>query len=271
MPSATTRVVTPPHRFYMGFPATLIAASQKGERKLMNPVPGWYDDGQSTYRWWDGSAWTHHVGSPPTPPHDLLVTDCVAPTHPGVLRTYKTAIASVSVGAFALLLVVALSAAIVVMGTPRDDEARMEASLNAWVDAVNENDFERFKELSHPQMWATNNSSARISFETARRHDYFPTGIKNVEFSSTDVDETAFHFGDLAGETTGPQDVEDLREVWQSELGLDPDDIGVVGFRPDFSSKTLKTRQNLAGSSSYALFDLRKESGRNPRLLAVYY
>jgi uncharacterized RDD family membrane protein YckC len=31
------------------------------------PLPGWYSDpsGQSTWRWWDGGAWTSHTSGPP--------------------------------------------------------------------------------------------------------------------------------------------------------------------------------------------------------------
>lgn len=33
------------------------------------PPPGWYPDpvGQSTHRWWDGSRWSEHTGTPPPP------------------------------------------------------------------------------------------------------------------------------------------------------------------------------------------------------------
>ncbi len=43
---------------------------------MTTPVPGWYDDPWSPdqYRYWDGTAWTHHAApktAPPTPPTPL--------------------------------------------------------------------------------------------------------------------------------------------------------------------------------------------------------
>lgn len=222
----------------------------------MNPIPGWYDDGQRNYRWWDGSAWTRHVGTPPAPPSTNV-------------SGTKLPLNALWAGGLLLALIFVFPAVMVFVSTPRTVEARMEANLHQWAESVNTQDFESFKELSHPQLWEYEGSTARISYEMARRNTNFPAGIKKIEFVSTDIEETAFHFADLSGAEFSPSDVQELRELWRKELGLNPNDIGFISFRPEPKNKITTT--SAIAEPSYAMFDLSKKSGRSPRLVYVHY
>ncbi len=57
--------------------------------RMTTTPPGWYDDGHSALRWWDGSRWTEHVAEPdpvpaePAPGPDAVATDAAATHDPG--------------------------------------------------------------------------------------------------------------------------------------------------------------------------------------------
>lgn len=46
------------------------------------PLPGWYPDADGAVRWWDGGAWTEHVGQLPAGPAPLLERPRIADDAP---------------------------------------------------------------------------------------------------------------------------------------------------------------------------------------------
>lgn len=101
---------------------------------MSNLEPGWYDDGSGTQRWWDGGAWTEHVGQP-----------AVTMRAPKLRRPLILAVAAVAVtAALVATLVVTLGG-----GSGKGDSPSVV--VNKWLNATTCSQVEA---LESPSMWA---------------------------------------------------------------------------------------------------------------------